>query len=438
MGQDTDSLAGVQRLLADDKDKSMSKLIGNEKVVAGGIASGIESAMSWALGGPLASVAMNAATVANNTWVEGASKWISEKGDVFSSKEEARSQGVSDVRQLTPEENGMRTAAMTSLETVGEMLGIPGMKMLMKGIPLTGSPGQIVNYIKNATLAMGNEQASELATTVAQFSVDKFAKFGLNQNASFDDFKQALQDTVLATTAAVGSASGIATAYNSAAGKNTGAISEADRTAVSPDLNTSLLTRGADFGAKAGDTSNQGLNPISSEAVDFMAQNPDSQRSILDGIKNQFASASLAASLAFGSAAGATDTASLSSPTTTTAVADYSSNPASISVNNSLQAGADANIAISTAINSTAKADGNVNSAIAPTVTAAINAGVEVGTVIDSAIDSSVKAGVSISNAVQATVASAVQAGATSTAAIDAAVQVAEYLKKNYKIEKLL
>jgi hypothetical protein len=261
MGQDTDALADVQKLLADDKDKSMSKLIGNEKVVAGGIASGIESALSWAMGGPLASVAMNAATVANNTWVEGASKWISDKGDVFSSQEEARSQGVSDVRKLTPEENGMRTAAMTSLETVGEMLGIPGMKLLMKGIPLTGSPGQIINYIKNATLAMGNEQAAELATTVAQFSLDKFASFGLNQSASFDDFKQALQDTVLATTAAVGSASGIATAYNSAAGKNTGAISEADRTAVTPDFNASL------FSAKAGDTSNQNVNPISSDAV---------------------------------------------------------------------------------------------------------------------------------------------------------------------------
>jgi hypothetical protein len=425
MGQDTDSLADVQKLLAEDKDKSMSKLIGNEKVVAGGIASGIESAMSWALGGPLASVAMNAATVANNTWVEGASKWISDKGDVFSSKEEARSQGVSDVRQLTPEENGMRTAAMTSLETVGEMLGIPGMKLLMKGIPLTGSPGQIVNYIKNATLAMGNEQASELATTVAQFSVDKFANFGLNKNASFDDFKQALQDTVLATTAAVGSASGIATAYNSASGKNTSAISEADRTAVSPDLNTSLLTRGADFGAKAGDTSNQGLNPISSEAVDFMAQNPDSQRTILDGIKNQFASASLAASLAFGSAAGATDTSSLSSPTSVTAIADYASNPASISFSNSIKAGADTNTAILTAINSTAKADGNIDTAVSSVVSAALQSGADINTVINSAIDSSVKAGANISNAVQASVASAVQAGATATSAIDAAVQVA-------------
>jgi hypothetical protein len=427
MGQDTNSLAGVQKLLADDKDKSMSKLIGNEKVVAGGIASGIESAMSWALGGPLASVAMNAATVANNTWVEGANKWIAPNGDVFSSPEEARSQGVdiNKVRKLTPEENGMRTAAMTSLETVGEMLGIPGMKMLMKGLPITGSSGQIINYIKNATLAWGNEQLSELATTVAQFSVDKFAKFGLNQNASFDDFKQALQDTVLATTAAVGSASGIATAYNSAAGKNTGAISEADRTSVSPDMNTFLLARGADFGAKAGDTSNQGLNPISSEAVDFMAQNPDSQRTILDGIKNQFASASLAASLAFSSAAGATDTASLSSPTSVTAVADYSSNPASISVSNSLKAGADASTAISTAINNVAKTNGNVSSAIAPTVSAAINSGVQVSTVINSVIDSSVKAGVSTSNAVQAAVTASIAAGTDTSTAITTSVKAA-------------
>jgi hypothetical protein len=246
---------------------------------------------------------------------------------VFSSKDEARSQGVTDVRQLTPEENGMRTAAMTTLETVGEMLGIPGMKILMKGIPLTGSPGQIVNYVKNAALAMGNEQLSELATTVAQFSVDKFADFGLNKNASFDDFKQALQDTVLATTAAVGSASGIATAYNSAAGRNTSAISDAQRTAVTPDLNASLFTQGADFGAKAGDTTNQGVNPITSDAIDFMAQDPDSQRTILDGIKNRLAGASIAATMALGSPAGATDTTSLSSPTDVTAV---SSAPATV------------------------------------------------------------------------------------------------------------
>ena len=194
MGQDTNSFAGVQNLLVNDKDKSMSKLIGNEKVIAGGIASGVESAVAWTLGGPMAGVATIAGVVANNSWVEGANAGLS----------------VTD--------NAKRTAAMTALEVAGEMLGIPGMKAIMKGIPVTGSVTQIVDTLKRAGGGLLSENASELLTTVAQFSVDKFASFGLSKDATFDDFQKALKDTIIATTAAVGTSSGISTATRAASG----------------------------------------------------------------------------------------------------------------------------------------------------------------------------------------------------------------------------
>ena len=280
-----------------------------------------------------------------------------------------------------------------------------------------------------------------------------------------------MQDTVLATTAAVGSAGGIATGFNNAAGRNTSAISDDQRTSMSPD--TSLLTSGAKFGATPGDTSNQGLNPISSEAVNFMEQDPSSQKTLLDGIKNQFATASLAASMAFGSAAGATDTSALSAPTAITAVsqapatevdtgtnfvapntvainaapttsqnaatetqaatqtaattnaANTVASDASTSVSNSLKAGADANTAITTAINSTAKADGNVNSVVAPTVTTAINAGVNAASAISAVVTASANAGANINNALTSVVDAAIKAGTPATVAIDSAVQAA-------------
>ena len=172
MGQDTDGFAKVQNLLVNDKDKSMSKLVGDERTVAAGMASGVESAVSFILGVPLAAVSTIAGVVANNTWVQGANAWISSKGDVFNSKEEARAAGVSDVRQLTPTENGMRTAIMTAIEIAGEMLGIPGMKAYMKGIPITGSVSQLVDGIKRQASAQLSENATEALTTIGQFSAD--------------------------------------------------------------------------------------------------------------------------------------------------------------------------------------------------------------------------------------------------------------------------
>jgi len=373
MGQDTNSFAGVQNLLVNDKDKSMSKLVGNEKVIAGGIASGIESAVAWTIGGPMAGVASIAGVVANNSWVEGANAGLS----------------VTD--------NAKRTAAMTALEVAGEMLGIPGMKVIMKGIPVTGSISEITNALTRAGAGLLNENASELLTTIAQFSVDKFASFGLNKNATFDDFQTALKDTIIATTAAVGTSSGISTATRAASGANTTQIADADRTAVSPD--TSLLTSGASFGAKVGDTSNQGVNQVSSEAIDFNKLDPSKQTTILDSLRSNIANIGLSAALTLGSLANATE------------VETY--------VNNSIQTAASTGANVETAINTSVS--GSINSAINNKVSTET----AISSAVSSAVTSAVNNNVNTTTAINSAVTSAVNTASTSAASTTAAVTTA-------------
>ena len=377
MGQDTNSFAGVQNLLVNDKDKSMSKLVGNEKVVAGGIASGVESAVAFTLGGPYAAVATIAGVVANNSWVEGSNAGLS----------------VTD--------NAKRTAAITSIEVAGELLGIPGMKAIMKGIPVTGSVTQIVDTLKRFGGGLLSENATELLTTVAQFGVDKFATFGLNKDATFDDFQTALKDTIIATTAAVGTSSGIATATRAASGASTKQIADADRTAVSPD--TSLLTSGASFGAKLGDTSNQGLNQVTPEAIDFNKLDPSKQTTILDSLRSNIANISLAASLSLGSLASATE------------VESY--------VNNSIQTAASTGANVENAINKSVS--GSINSAINNKVSseAAINSAVS--SAVTSAFNNNVNATTAINSAVTSAVNTASTNPASTTAAVTTAVNSA-------------
>ena len=380
MGQDTDNFSKVQELLVNDKDKSMSKLVGNEKVVAGGIASGIESAVAWTLGGPMAGVATVAGVVANNTWVEGAKE------------------GLSAV------DNAKRTAAMTALEVAGEMLGIPGMKNIMKGIPVTGSVSDIVNAIKRSGAGLLNEQASELMTTIAQFSVDKFASFGLSKDATFEDFQTALKDTIIATTAAVGTSSGISTATRSASG-STSQISDADRTPVEPDL--SLLTKGSAFGAKAGDTSNQGLNPVSSEAIDFNNLDKSGQKSILDNLRSQVANLGLTTALtlsSLGSIANATDIDSYVSSNIQSA-ANYGSNvetAISSSVSDSIKS------AITNKVSSSDAIDSAVTSAVTSAINNNTNTPTAISSAVASAVNSAVTNKVNASNAVNSAVNSAI------------------------------
>jgi hypothetical protein len=211
-GYDTPTLDKLQDLMTKDKETTMNKLVGNERVVAGGLASGISSAISWTLGGPFGAIGTLGGIAANNAWIEGSNAVIDSKGRTWNNADEARQNGVFTFTKLTPEQNGIRTAVMTSLEIVGEALGVPGMSKLMKGIPITGDVGQIVNSVKNFGLGLGNEQVSELLTTTAQMAADKWLSVGLGKNATFEDYKNALADTALATTAAVGVAGSTGTA----------------------------------------------------------------------------------------------------------------------------------------------------------------------------------------------------------------------------------
>lgn len=226
-GMDTSTLAKAQDLLTKDKDTMMSKLVGNEKAVAGGIASGIESAVSYTIGGPAAAIGSLTGIAANNAWIEG------EKAG------------------LSTMENAQRTAVMATLEAAGEAVGLPGLSRLMKGVPAGATSDQIIAYVKNAGLAMGNEQVSELATTAAQFAVDKFASYGLGKNATFSDFTDALKDTAVSTVFAVGSAGSIGSATRALQNTST-APTEVIRTEVTPDV---AWKRATDAGLTAEDLS---------------------------------------------------------------------------------------------------------------------------------------------------------------------------------------
>ena len=214
LGIDSTTAGKIQQFWSDSKDKSLKSLASDDqRVIAGGIASGLESIGAFAAAGPVGALITLGSIAANNAYQEGATTWMDKTGKAYANKDEAiRAVGLSNIRQLTPEENMQRTAVMTALEIAGEAAGIPGMRLLMKGIPLTGSAAQIVNAVKNFGVGLANEQVSELLTTTAQMAADKWADFGLNQNATVDDYVKALRDTALATTAAVGTAGSISTA----------------------------------------------------------------------------------------------------------------------------------------------------------------------------------------------------------------------------------
>jgi hypothetical protein len=239
LGYDTPMLNQLQTLMTEDKDKQMSKLVGSEKVVAGGIASGLSSAISWTLGGPVGAVATLGGIAANNSWIEGSNAVIDSQGRAWKDADEAKANGVTSYTKLTPEQNGLRTAVMTSLEIAGEALGIPGMSRLMKGIPITGDVGAIVNSVKSFGLGLANEQVSELLTTTAQMAADKYLSVGLGKNATFQDYLNALRDTAVATTAAVGTAGSMSSALQnlrSAAGTANPFSEDTRETSVTPSL----------------------------------------------------------------------------------------------------------------------------------------------------------------------------------------------------------
>ena len=216
IGLDNETADKIQQFWSDSKDKPLRRLeTDDQRVFAGGMASGLESVGGLLLGGTMGSLFTIGAITANNAYQEGLTTWIDSNGRAYASREDAVSVGKGgDIRQLTPEENMMRTAVMTSLEIAGEAAGLPGMARLLKSIPMTGSAGGIVNAVKNAAVVFGNEQVSEFLTTTAQMAADKWLNFGLGRSATLDDYTKAIQDTALATTAAVGTAGSIRTAIS--------------------------------------------------------------------------------------------------------------------------------------------------------------------------------------------------------------------------------
>ena len=190
LGYDSETTSDILKLLDEDKETQLSKLVGYEKSSAGGVASGITSAAAYLSGGKWASVAANTGIAANNAWMEG------------------------DKAGLNVFDNSARTAVMATMEMVGETLGIPAMDKIMKGIPLTGGVDAMIAAVKRSGAGLLNEEASELLTTTMQFTADKFANFGLGKESTVEDFAQALKDTVVATATAVGSSGSIATSTN--------------------------------------------------------------------------------------------------------------------------------------------------------------------------------------------------------------------------------
>jgi len=254
---DTATLQQTQKLLTDDKKKTLSTLVGYEKSVAGGIASGIESAATFLIGGPYASVATLTGMAANSSWLEGVEK------------------------NLSTEDNAKRTAVMTAAELVGEMLGVPGLKQVMKGIPVTGSIDEIISAFKRQGAGLLNEQASELLTTTMQFAADKFASFGITPNATYADFVDALKDTVVATAAGVGTSGSIATSARSLNNAIESAAAT-DRTQIYP----SIVSEDAGSQNKPINTVSEiaaafdgtGL-PITAEVINTFATTPKSELS---------------------------------------------------------------------------------------------------------------------------------------------------------------
>lgn len=233
LGLDTTTVNSMQQLFAEKRDTEMSKLVGMERPVAAGLASFIESFGTFYVGGPVALMLTTGSITANNSWVEGGSAVIDNRGNSFSSAEEARKNGVFEYRKLTDAENAIRTAAMTSFEMAFEKLGIPGMNKLMQGVPLSGGADAFVAAVKRNAAGMGIEQGTEIATTIAQLTFDKMASFGLAQNATLADYTKAIGDTIIATAVAVGGTTSSATMLNNLRNAST-ALRDESSVSVTP------------------------------------------------------------------------------------------------------------------------------------------------------------------------------------------------------------
>lgn len=104
---------------------------------------------------------------------------------------EGRKQG------LSPEKAMQRAIPMASFEVIGEKIG--GTERLAKALK-DAADGNGVADLGLAMIAGGlREQPGEQVTTAGQFVTDLLPEIGLNQDATFDDYKKAVKDTALST-----------------------------------------------------------------------------------------------------------------------------------------------------------------------------------------------------------------------------------------------
>ncbi|PPD48391.1 MAG: hypothetical protein CTY14_02190 [Methylotenera sp.] len=100
-------------------------------------------------------------------------------------------------KDLSPFQSATRAVPMAVAEVVGEKLG--GFDKIAKGLR-QATKGNGVADLGAAMLESSlKELPSEELTTTLQFLVDKTPGIGLNQDATFDDYKKAVKDTALAT-----------------------------------------------------------------------------------------------------------------------------------------------------------------------------------------------------------------------------------------------
>jgi hypothetical protein len=178
----------VQKELYDYQKSQLAALPNDaQRAFASGVASTVNTALTYPIGGPLLTVANAAANTGNLAWMQG---------------KEAK---------LSDEDNAKRALFMSGIEGAGEALGIPFLKMLFKEMPMTGSKDALTDWLATKLKALGGENFTEQLTTAGQFAVDRVADFGIPSQAK--DLEEAAKQTAISTFASFGGNAAIGSFY---------------------------------------------------------------------------------------------------------------------------------------------------------------------------------------------------------------------------------
>jgi len=166
-------------------------------------ATGIESGLLTVGGGVLGSlvgapfagaIATGVSQTANQTWQEGLD------------------------RGIPTEQNAKRTAVMSSLELAGELLGLPALKTVLRGLPVTASADELIAAAKKIAPAAFGEYLTEIGTAVSQDVADRVKALGGVQVGKELNVLDTVKDTIVQTTGALLTTGGLGTAAR--AGRN--------------------------------------------------------------------------------------------------------------------------------------------------------------------------------------------------------------------------